>query len=98
MAKGSESKTILTQKLLEMFDGAFEYGKEIRVPFTENGERVEIKVTLTCAKTNVGGDLPSAFSNEESNAGVAPSAPQATSAPTEEEKANIAALMSKLGI
>lgn len=96
MAKGAESKTSVTNKILEMFEGAFVYGKEIRIPMTENGERVEIKVALTCAKVNVGGDAePSAFASSEAPA----SAPKTTlTAPTEEEKQNIQDLMSKLGI
>lgn len=98
MAKGAESKAKLTQKILEMFDGAFEYGKEIRVPFTEDGERVEIKVTLTCAKVNVGESEASAFPSNEAGAGTTVKAPEATSAPTEEEKTNIANLMSRLGL
>ena len=93
MARGAESKANVIQKILEVFDGAFEYGKELRIPIMENGERVEIKVTLTCAKTNVGGDD-----------GPADSAPAAASAnvtagpPTEEEKQNIANLLDRLGI
>ena len=53
MAKGQESKNIITQKILEMFEGSFQYEKEIRIPIMENGELVQIKVTLTAAKTNV---------------------------------------------
>ena len=98
MAKGAESKAILTQKILSTFEGSFEYGKEIRVPFTENGERVEIKVTLTCAKTNVGDSEVSAFPSSEGVAGATVQTPEATAAPTEEEKANIANLMSRLGL
>lgn len=55
MAKGQASKAQITNKLLEIFDGAFLYndGKEIRVPLIEDGNEVQIKVTLTCAKDNV---------------------------------------------
>lgn len=57
-AKGAASKAIITQKILETFDGAFQYDKEIRVPILEDGEVIQIKITLTAAKTNVavGGD------------------------------------------
>ena len=62
-ARGSEAKAAITAKIMETFQGAFMNEKELRIPFTENGERVEIKVTLTCAKTNVGNnDIIGAFS------------------------------------
>lgn len=94
MAKGAESKAKLIEKLKEIYPDAFEYGKEFRIPFEEDGQRVEIKVALTCAKSNVGGEGVSEVSGVESNtpADVAPAAP------TEEEKANIAALMDRLGL
>ena len=95
MAKGSIAKEAITQKILEVFEGAFVYGKEIRVPYDEDGNRVEIKVTLTCAKENVGGD--SAFTATESQPTQTAQA-SAPAAPTEQEKANIADLMSRLGL
>lgn len=58
MARGAESKELITQKILETFEGSFKYDKEIRIPMLENGEIVQVKVTLTAAKVNVesGGD------------------------------------------
>lgn len=55
MAKGAESKSLVTKKILEIFPNAFLYNndKEIRIPLTEQGEQVEIKVVLSCAKTPV---------------------------------------------
>ena len=95
-ARGTESKNIITQKILQTFEGAFIYGgKEIRIPLQENGERVEIKLTLTCAKENVGGN--SAFAVTESQTSPAASA-STIAAPTEQEKANIANLMERLGL
>ena len=93
MARGAESKELVTQKILEMFEGSFIYGKELRIPMTENGERVEIKVALTCAKTNVGGD-----EGGECAECAIPAPSGETAAPTAEEKANIEALMNRLGI
>lgn len=56
MARGAETKTIISKKILETFEGSFLYndGKEIRIPMKENGEDIQIKVTLTAAKENVG--------------------------------------------
>ena len=95
MARGAEAKQTITDKILQLFEGAFIYGKEIRVPLQENGERVEIKVTLTCAKENVGGN--SAFTVTESQPTQTAQA-SVPAAPTEQEKANIADLMSRLGL
>ena len=95
MARGSESKQKVINKILETFEGSFLYGnKELRIPLEEDGQRVEIKVALTCAKTNVGGDGASVESQAESN--VAVNVPAA--APSEEEKQNIANLMDRLGL
>lgn len=52
-AKGTESKEIVLNKIQELFPQAFFYDKEFRIPLTENGEEVQIKVSLTCAKVNV---------------------------------------------
>jgi hypothetical protein len=96
MARGSESKQKVLNKILESFEGSFLYnnGKELRIPMEEDGMRVEIKVALTCAKTNVGGDGDSVESQGEVSAPV--NTPAA--APTEQEKQNIADLMSRLGL
>jgi hypothetical protein len=94
MAKGAESKQKVIDKIMEVYPDAFVYGKELRIPFEEDGMRIEIKVALTCAKTNVGGDGASEESRVQSNEAVnAPSA-----APTQEEKDNIAKLMDRLGL
>ena len=53
-ARGAESKQIITKKILEIFPNSFQYdNKEIRIPMIEDGAEVQIKVTLTAAKTNV---------------------------------------------
>ena len=95
MAKGSIAKEAITQKILDTFEGSFVYGKEIRIPYDEDGNRVEIKITLTCAKENVGGN--SAFTVTEGQP-TQPAQASVPAAPTEQEKANIADLMSRLGL
>lgn len=92
MAKGAVAKQEVLAKLKEVFPDAFEYGKEFRIPMIEDGQRVEIKIALTCAKTNVGGDGDSVES-----VGEVPASTPTSIEPTEEEKQNIADLMSKLG-
>ena len=100
MAKGALAKADVTKKILSMFDNAFEYGKEIRIPMTENGELVQIKVTLTCAKENVecGADtaLPGEFPTPV-NAAPTP-VNTAPVQPTAEEKQNVANLLRSLGL
>lgn len=98
MAKGQESKNIITQKILDTFEGAFQYEKEIRIPIMENGELVQIKVTLTAAKTNVEqggenalpGDVP--ITVKSKNAFSAPI--EATA----EEKENVKNLLASLNL
>ena len=100
MAKGALAKADVTKKILSMFDNACEYGKEIRVPMIENGEQVQIKVTLTCAKENVecGADtaLPGEFPTPV-NAAPTP-VNTAPVQPTAEEKQNVANLLRSLGL
>ena len=48
-SRGAEEKLQIQNQILETFNGAFIYGKEIRIPVGD----VQIKVVLTCAKDNV---------------------------------------------
>jgi len=92
MARGSQSKEIITKKILETFDGAFINDKEIRIPIEENGEIVQIKVTLTAAKVNVEcGGANSAATSE-------PVVPAQKVEVTEEERNNVQKLMENLGL
>ena len=94
--RGAESKSAITQKILDTFDGAFLYDKEIRIPMNENGEIVQIKCVLTCAKVNVGTDNNINTSSTEnlSNAEVKTQ----TIELTEEEKNNVNTFIEKLGL
>ena len=97
-ARGSVVKEQVAQKILETFPGAFAYEKEIRVPMTENGELIQIKVTLTAAQTNVeGGDVVMSAATVASTPVEAK--PVATVIePSAEEKKTVADLMAKLGL
>lgn len=100
-ARGAASKEIITNKILETFKGAFQYDKEIRIPMVENGENLQIKLSLTCAKTNVEaeGDKPP-FEGGEVAYDVDPSTPAKDfmNEPTEEEKTAVEDLLKKLGL
>lgn len=108
MARGTESKSYITKKILETFEGSFLYndGKEIRIPLKEDGEIVQIKVTLTCAKTNVSTEdsTPAEFKaapaadNELNFEDTQISLTPATVNTTPEERANIARLVEKFNI
>lgn len=101
MARGANEKLAVQTKILETFPGSFAYEKEIRVPMVdENGETIQIKVTLTAAKTNVeaGGDvaIPGA-------AKVTPvvSTPEVVTEPIKasaEEQNAVSDLMAQLGL
>lgn len=104
--KGQESKKIITQQILETFEGAFISGKEIRIPFTENGEPVQIKVSLTAAKDlveNPNGNLSSPSFNiskivaKDEDFSFEDSAPiHRKTEPSQEEKETVRKLMEKL--
>jgi hypothetical protein len=100
--KGAESKNIITQKILETFGGSFLYndGKEIRVPMLENGETVQIKVTLTAAKVNVSPEGETALPGEDNtDLSITFSTNMVEkTAPTAEEKKNVADLLKSLGL
>lgn len=59
MTKGSLAKEQITKKILETFENSFIYNdKEIRIPWIEDGQEVQIKFSLVCAKENI--EVPNA--------------------------------------
>ena len=106
MAKGQKSKIVIQNKILELFPEAFIYGKEIRIPIEEDGEIIQIKVTLTAAKASVepGSDneIPTTanvVNNIEVNNPVINQVDATTIVkPSEEEKQNLQNMLSKLGL
>ena len=103
MARGQILKKEIADKILETFKGSFLYndGKEIRICGNENGEEVQIKVTLTAAKENVysgqdnatPGETAINFENNEDTI-----VEQKTIQPTQEEKDNVKKLMETFGL
>lgn len=97
MAKGALSKDKVKEKILEVFEGAFVNDKEIRIPFVENGEPIEIKVALTCAKEVVGaGTVTSTSVETTASAFPAPAAPAQKVEATDEEKQRLKELVAKM--
>ncbi len=103
-AKGSILKQEVASKILAAFPGSFLYndGKEIRINGVEDGQKLQIKVTLTCAKVAVeGGDdtiLPGekiAATADVKPIGTNEKTPQE---PTAEEKERLTTLLNRLGL
>ena len=94
-ARGTESKSVIFNKLKEIYPNAFweDEGKILRIPMNEGGNPIEVKVTLTAAKNILGsGVVESAF----------PAAPETTiESPVEmttEEKEKVATLLASLDL
>ena len=100
MAKGTESKNIVFAKLMEVFPDSFweDTGKILRVPFNEDGSRVEIKITLTAAKNNLGGEAVSSAFDNTPVVNNTSSVTTSSIEPTQEEKDNIVKLIASLGL
>ena len=103
-AKGSILKQEVAEKILAAFPGSFLYndGKEIRINGTENGESLQIKVTLTCAKVAVEGGDGTVLSGEKAAATVddwpTKTSEKIPQEPTAEEKERLTTLLNKLGL
>lgn len=98
-ARGAQAKQDITNKILETFSGSFVYGKEIRIPYVEDGIAGQIKVSLTAAKVSV--ENENNFENSEkinTSNNLSIEKEQVPQEPTEEEKERLAMLLEKLGI
>ena len=95
-ARGTEEKQIVIDKIKEVFPDAFEYDKVIRIPVGD----VQIKVALTCAKDNVkpGGDNILPGTKVTIKEGEEPVFEKVKIEVSDEEKKNLADLMSALNL
>lgn len=104
MAKGAIAKQAVVKKIQEAFQSDFigEIDKKVYVWAQENGERVQIALSLTCPKVPVATDsVPTAsgggdWNFEDSPLTFAPKA--ATAEITDEERQRVDDLMKKLGL
>lgn len=91
MARGSQAKQEILEKLKETFPNSFmEDAKILRIPWQENGEAIEIKIQMTAAKNLLGGSAEAAT----------PAAKEVKidiKVPSEAEKADIEAMIRALG-
>lgn len=107
MAKGAYAKESVIKTIAEAFGSNFigEFDKKVYVYANDGGEMVQIAISLTCPKnpiqvdttvtTNAGDWDFSDNPKVNTTVAVANAAPAEI---TEEEKANIAELMAKLGL
>lgn len=102
MARGAKAKTIVNDIILKTFEGSFIYNKEIRVPIEEDGEIIQVKITLTAAKENViqgqENALPGIAANKSNEINFEDNKESTTIEPTEEEKQNVKDLLASLGL
>ena len=97
--KGTILKKEITDKILEVFPGSFLYndGKEIRIPGMEEGQLIQVKVALTCAKTNVEQNGENVLPGEL-NTDIPENRVQTIVEVSQEEKDNVKKLMASLGL
>lgn len=107
MAKGAIAKELVAKKIAQVFGADFvgEFDKKLYVWAEENGEKVQIAISMTCPKTPVGADTIDfkAEPGDSLNFEDMSAAPikGGVAAPTEisaDEKKNIAELMARLGL
>lgn len=94
-ARGTESKSVIFNKLKEIYPNSFweDENKILRIPMSEGGTPIEIKVTLTAAKNILGsGAVESAFPTASEPVVEKPVEM------TEEEKENVATLLASLNL
>lgn len=102
MAKGQQLKKEIQERILQIFPQSFLYndGKEIRICGTENGESLQIKCVLTCAKENVECGADVAIPGDFPAPPTAAVTPERTEPikPTDEEKQAVNQLLRSLGL
>lgn len=103
MARGGQFKKEILNKMLEVFPNSFLYNdeKELRICGQEDGEEIQLKCVLTCAKVNVEPNGDIAIPGEIStNINFEDSKPieQKVVEPTQEEKDNVKKLMETFGL
>lgn len=108
MARGAIAKENVAKKIAQVFGSDFvgEYDKKLYVWSEENGEKIQIAISMTCPKNPIGGDNGINFDAEPGNSldfenmSAGPASPTSFT-PTEiseEEKKNVENLMKSLGL
>ena len=103
MARGNIAKELIEKKIQSAFGADYigVYDKKLYVWAQENGERVQIAISLTCPKVLVEVHTPTSlgdFNFEDDSSFVVASTGFQPSEITEEERANVQQLMESLGL
>lgn len=100
MAKGAVAKENAAKKMAEVFGSNWigEYDKKYYIWSEENGEKVQIAISMTCPKTPIGEAGAVTDSNVLNFEDSAASGESAKVDITPDEKKNIADLMARLGL
>ena len=100
MAKGAVAKENAAKKMAEVFGSNWigEYDKKYYIWSEENGEKVQIAISMTCPKTPIGEAGVVTDSNVLNFEDSAASGESAKVDITPDEKKNIADLMARLGL
>ena len=105
MAKGTIGKQQVADKIKAAFgqDWIGEYDKKYYVWATENGERIQIAISMTCPKVQVEIAAPTTATGDFNFEDDAPAAPVVATgfAPaeiTDEERARVVEMMKALGL
>jgi hypothetical protein len=103
-AKGTIAKENIKKEIINLFgqDKAFEVDKKIYINTTENGEPIQIALTMTCPKTFIESDGYAAVSSnaldfEDDSSSIGKPAKNNVEI-SDEEKQNIKDLMERLGL
>lgn len=100
MAKGAVAKEQIAKKMAEVFgaDWIGERDKKYYLWANENGERIQIAISMTCPKTPVGEAGATADSNVLNFEDGAAAGGETPIEITTDEKKNIADLKARLGL
>lgn len=105
MAKGNLAKEKLMNKIIKALGNSYIglYDKKYYFTEEENGEKVQIAISLTCPKTPIGDiefktESSDSLNFEDMSAAPIAGGNTASAEITDEEKKNIAELIRKLGL
>lgn len=105
-ARGTLAKEEITKKIIDFFgqDKAFVYDKKLYINTKENGEPVQVCLTLTCPKNMVGANSSAPVTTPATSAFDTVAMPTAVVEPfkpaeiSPEERETVQELMRKLGL
>ena len=102
MAKGNIAKDKVIEKIAQVFGQNYIgiYDKKVYVWSEENGEKIQIAISLTCPKVQVGAVDSGSNALDFENMGATIAAPTEFQPAeiSEQERENVAELMRKLGL